>query len=44
MRIGNLGSLYHLFHGSILYTEGDIIVERIIKEDSLLIYITNKRT
>ena len=43
MRVGYLGSFYHLLHGGILHSEGDVVIEGIVKEDSLLIDITNKR-
>ena len=44
MGVGNLGSLDNLFHRRILHTKGDIIVEGIVEEDSLLIDVTDQCT
>ena len=42
MRIGNLRRLYYLFHCRILHTKSNVIEECIIKQNSLLVYITNQ--
>ena len=44
MRIGNLGRLDDLLHSGILHSEGYVVVESVVEEDSLLIYITDQRT
>ena len=42
--IGNLSSLYHLLHRGILYAEGDVVVERVVEENGLLIDIADEGT
>ena len=44
MGISNLGCLDNLFHRGILYAKGNIVIERIIEEDSLLVYVTYQGT
>ena len=43
MGIGNLCRLNHLFHRGILDAESDIVEERIVEEDSLLIDVADER-
>ena len=38
MRVGNLGRLYHLFHGGILHAEGNVVENGIVKEDGFLVH------
>ena len=42
MRIGYFGSFDNLLHGGILHTESDVVEERIIEENSLLIDVSNQ--
>ena len=42
MRIGNLCSLYHLFHGGILHAEGYIVEYGIIEKNRLLVHIADE--
>ena len=42
MGIGNLSSLYDLFHSCIFYAKSNIIEKCIIKKNGFLIYIANQ--
>ena len=42
MRIGYLGGRDDLFTGGVLYTERDVVVECIVKEDGLLVNVTHQ--
>ena len=40
MGIGNLGGFDDLFHGSAVHTKSDVVVEGVVKQDSLLVDVT----
>ena len=40
--IGNLGRLDYLLHGSILHAEGDVVVERVVEQDGLLVHVPHQ--
>ena len=44
MRIGYLGSLYHLFHSCILNTKCDVVIKGVVEQDSFLVHIPYKST
>src|SRR5574344_3141108 len=43
MCVGNLCRLHHLLFRSVLHAEGDVVEERVVKEDSLLVHVADER-
>ena len=42
--IGNLGGFLHLLARGVLHTEGDVVEERVVKENRLLVHVAHEPT